>query len=192
MTDHAVAAPTISIHRLYAVRAAAAVVWAGILGIALAVSDSLTAADALPVFLAAVLVAYPVIDVVATFVEGRTQRHDAPSSAVPQLVNAAISAVTAVAVAVAAGHGTDAVLRVFGVWAIVSGLIQLVLAIVRQRRGIVGQLPMILAGGISTLVGAGFVQTASQDEPKLVNLAGYAVVGAIFFLISARRLSKEQ
>jgi uncharacterized membrane protein HdeD (DUF308 family) len=191
MSEHALATTTVPIHRLYAVRAAAAVAWAAVLGIALTVSDSLSAADALPVFVAVVLVVYPLIDLVATFVEGRTQRHEAPSSAVPQLVNAAISAVAAVAVAVAASHGTDAVLRVFGAWAILTGLIQLVLAIVRQRRGTVGQLPMILAGGISTLVGAGFVQSAGQDEPKLVNLAGYAVVGAIFFLISARRLSKQ-
>lgn len=182
---------TLPIHRLYQSRAVAALVWAGVLGVAVAVADSLSAGEALPVLVAALLVVYPLIDVVATFVEGRTQRHDAPSSAVPQLVNAAISAVAAVAVAVAAAHGTDAVLRVFGAWAIVSGLIQLALAVVRQRRGTAGQLPMILAGGISTLVGAAFIQMAGEDEPKLANLIGYAVVGAIFFLISARRLSKE-
>jgi uncharacterized membrane protein HdeD (DUF308 family) len=192
MSDHAtLRRTTVPIQRLYAWRALAALVWAGLLGVALAVADSLSPDQSLPVPVAALLAVYPVIDLVATFVEGRTQRHDNRTASVPQLVNAAISAVAAVAIAVAASHGTDAVLRVFGVWAIVTGLIQLGLAVVRQRRGTTGQLPMILAGGISTLAGGAFAQTAGQDDPALVNLAGYAVLGAIFFLLSARRLAQR-
>ena len=51
---------------------------------------------------------------------------------------------------------------------------------------------MILAGGISVPVGGAFIQMAAQDEPQLTSLTGYAVLGAIFFLISTARLKAQQ
>src|ERR687893_593549 len=43
---------------------------------------------------------------------------------------------------------------------------------------------------ISVLAGAGFIMAAGRDDPSLANLAGYAVLGGIFFLVSALRLGR--
>jgi uncharacterized membrane protein HdeD (DUF308 family) len=81
------------------------------------------------------------------------------------------------------------VLRVWGSWAIVSGLVQLIVSIARRRMG--GQWPMILSGGLSVLVGGGFITVAGADDPSLAGLAGYAALGGIFFLVSALRLGRS-
>jgi hypothetical protein len=59
-----------------------------------------------------------------------------------------------------------------------------------RRRTMGGQWPMILSGGISVLAGANFVIGASAANPSLSNVAGYAVLGGIFFLVSALRLGR--
>jgi hypothetical protein len=53
-----------------------------------------------------------------------------------------------------------------------------------------GQWPMIVSGGISALAGGSFIAAASADNPVLTNAIGYAIPGAIFFLISAVRLGR--
>lgn len=175
--------------RLYLVRAGVALVWAGLLAAALSSAGTLTADSGLPAFAIALLIIYPVIDVVASLLDARTQqRSGIAGTARAQLVNAAISTVTAVGVAIAAADGPASVLRVFGAWASVAGLIQLILAIVRLRRGARGQWPMILSGGISTFAGLNFIIMASKTHPALSGLSGYAVLGAIFYLVSTVRL----
>ena len=42
--------------------------------------------------------------------------------------------------------------------------------------------------GLSVLAGGSFIATASAGDPALPNAIGYAVPGAVFFLISAIRL----
>jgi hypothetical protein len=49
---------------------------------------------------------------------------------------------------------------------------------------------MILSGGISVLAGTSFIAGASASNPKLTNIGGYAVLGGIFFLVSALRLRR--
>ena len=100
----------------------------------------------------------------------------------------AISLLAAIGIGVAAASGVPAVLRVWGAWAIVAGLIQLIVGVTRRKMG--GQWPMILSGGISVLAGANFVIGASAANPSLSNVAGYAVLGGIFFLVSAIRLGR--
>jgi uncharacterized membrane protein HdeD (DUF308 family) len=156
--------------RIYTVRAGLALAWA--LALVLAGSELRGATTAL-------LIAYPAIDVVASLVDARDMRTRV------QWLNAAISAAAVAGVAVAAGHDdAQAVLWVFGAWALVSGAVQLGVALVRRRR-LAGQLPMILSGGISTIAGVGFLSMASADDPKFTTLAGYATLGAIFYLVSA-------
>jgi uncharacterized membrane protein HdeD (DUF308 family) len=167
--------------RLYLVRAVIALIWAALLAIALHSAGSLTPAESVPALAIALLILYPVIDVAASLLDFRTHGTTA------QLVNAGISTVTAIAIAVGAGHGADAILRVFGAWALLTGVIQLALGILRRRRGVAGQWPMMLSGGISTVAGLGFIQSATKTELSLSNLAGYATLGAIFFLVSAWR-----
>ncbi|GAB1513141.1 hypothetical protein [Actinophytocola sp. KF-1] len=163
-----------SLRRLYLVRFAFAVVWAGLL--------FATASSLGPVSVA-LLVLYPVFDVAAAVVDARSSTGTRPVTLL--YVNVAISLVAAAGLAVAAGTGIPGVLRVWGSWAIVSGLVQLGVAVVRRGTG--GQWPMILSGGLSAVAGATFIAQAAGDDPTLAVLAGYAAVGGVFFLVSALR-----
>jgi uncharacterized membrane protein HdeD (DUF308 family) len=84
------------------------------------------------------------------------------------------------------------VLGVFGVWAILSGLLQLGSA-VRRWKSYGAQWAMILSGGQSALAGMFFiVQARMPMPPSITNVAGYAAVGALYFLVSAVWLSVSQ
>jgi hypothetical protein len=176
--------------RLYLVRAVLASVWAGALGAALSSAGTLTAGSDLPGFVVVLLIFYPVLDIAASLLDARTQRRSGNRGNVrAQLVNAVISTVTAIAVAVAATTGGPAsVLRIFGAWAVLTGAIQLALAITRLRRGLHGQWPMIVSGGLSCVIGLTFFKQTTAGELSLTGVAGYAVGGALLYLVSAARL----
>ncbi|MBB6553625.1 hypothetical protein [Nonomuraea rubra] len=167
-----------ALRRLYFVRFAFAIVWAALMFI--------TKGQLGPLGIA-LIVLYPLFDVAAAIVDARSSRATGP--ALGLYVNIAISLLAAVGLAIAAASsGVPGALLVWGVWAVVSGLVQLVVGVVRRRMG--GQWPMILSGGISVLAGASFVMGASAPNPSLTNVAGYAVLGGIFFLVSALRLGR--
>jgi hypothetical protein len=169
---------TPALRRLYVIRFVFAAAWAVLL---LVSGSDLTVGAKLLLFL------YPAFDVVAAVVDARSARATGPVKGL--YVNIAVSSLAAVGVAVASGSGVPAVLRVWGTWAVVSGLIQLLVAV--ARRPMSGQWAMIASGGISVLAGASFIRGASQDNPSLTTLAGYAALGGIFFLVSAFRLSRS-
>jgi uncharacterized membrane protein HdeD (DUF308 family) len=165
--------------RIARVRAVIALVWAA--AFAIAVGDD-SGAD-LPVALAALVTAYPVIDVVASLSEAAL---DGPRSRVLQ-VSAAISTLAVAGLAAAAfGSDASAVLAVFGTWAFVSGAIQLVNAIHRRRNG-AREVPMIISGALSAIAGVFFIASSGADEPSLTPIAGYAAFGALLFLLWAHR-----
>jgi hypothetical protein len=164
---------------LYFVRAAFSVVWAGLL------------AAQLPALTPLLLLAYPTWDVAATFADlraGRQAGYRSKQEATwPRYLNIIIGLAATVGVAVALQQGTPAVLRVFGVWAILTGLIQLGLGWFR-RQTLGGQWPMILSGGQSAIAGTTFILLAHAPSQGIVNLAGYAAFGAFYFLLAARQL----
>ncbi|MCO8273849.1 hypothetical protein M1L60_24945 [Actinoplanes sp. TRM 88003] len=166
-----------ALRRLYFARAAFAVVWAGI---TFAVADELTAVTT------ALLVIYPLVDVAAAIIDARASR----SSGSPVLlyVNVVVSLLAAAGLAVAGSSGIPAVLRVWGAWAVVAGLVQLFVGVTRRKMG--GQWPMIFSGGLSVLAGGSFIAGASAADPAITNAVGYAIPGAIFFLIAAIRLGR--
>lgn len=166
-----------ALRRLYFVRFAFAIVWAALLFV--------TKSQLGPLGIA-LLVLYPLFDVAAAIVDARSSRTTGPARGL--YVNIAISLLATIGLAVACTSGVPAVLRVWGAWAIVAGLVQLIVAIARRKMG--GQWPMILSGGISVLAGANFVISASAVNPALSSVAGYAVLGGIFFLVSAIRLGR--
>ena len=170
-------APAIApaLRRLYFVRFGFAVVWA--LGLVA------TGADLGPAGIALVVL-YPLVDVAAAVVDARSSRDTGPARGL--YANIAISLLATAGLAAACASGTPAVLRVWGAWAILSGLVQLIVGVARRAMG--GQWPMILSGGISALAGASFIAGASAADPSLTNIAGYAVLGGLFFLVSALRL----
>jgi hypothetical protein len=100
-------------------------------------------------------------------------------------INVAVSSATTAAVIVALTMSMNWVLGVFGLWAIFSGLLQLGTAVRRWKTN-GGQWAMILSGGQSAVAGAFFIAQAQMPEPpSIANIAGYAGLGAFYFLVSA-------
>lgn len=167
-----------ALRTLYLVRFGFAVVWAVLL--------FLTATEIGPVS-GTLLVLYPLFDVAAVVVDSRASRKGRASVAL--YANIAVSTLAAAGLAFAVTSGIPAVLQVWGVWAVVSGVAQLAVALVRRSLG--GQWPMILSGAISTLAGTSFFLQAGAPDANLRNLAGYAAIGGVFFLVSALRLKRS-
>ncbi|MEU9845120.1 DUF308 domain-containing protein [Actinomadura sp. NPDC048032] len=185
ITAPAVTGVAATLRRLYLVRFGFALVWAALL---------FPTASSINPLTAALIVLYPAFDVAAAVVDARSARVNASggsaNGSVPGLyVNVAISTLTAVLLAVALTSGVSAVLRVWGAWAVVAGIVQLVVAVRRRRMG--GQWAMIASGAISVLAGTSFFLMASSADASLTNVAGYALLGGIFFLVSALRLGRS-
>jgi uncharacterized membrane protein HdeD (DUF308 family) len=166
------------------VRGLVALVWAGLLAVALSSHSQLAPGAAVPTFAAVLLVAYPLIDVVAS---ARDARSGTGVEARVQAGNAALSAAAAVAALLAVTAGdAKATLEVFGVWALVSGVVQLALAL-RRRYALGGQRLMVVSGALSSVAGVSFVAMAGQSPLRLTTLAGYAALGGVLFIASALR-----
>lgn len=160
--------------RYYSLRFVVAALWAAA---AFSVGREPTAASSI------LLIAYPAWDALANYLDARRSGGFARNWA--QAVNAGISLATAAAVALALGWSMDAVLAVFGIWAIVAGLLQLGAAVRRWKRS-GAQWAMILSGAQSALAGGFFVTRAgSGGAPAVEMIAGYASIGTLYFLISA-------
>lgn len=169
-----------SLRTLYFVRFAFAIAWVGIMFAATGASDGPNP------LLTTLLVIYPLFDAGAVLWQLRADP-DTQRSKVAEWVNVVVSVAVAIALGVASSVSIPAALAVWGVWAIVAGVPQLVAAIRNRHDG--GQVPQMLSGGISVFAGAGFLFQGLQGGGMITGAAGYATLGAIFFLISAIRLS---
>ncbi|HBF85523.1 MULTISPECIES: hypothetical protein [Streptomyces] len=167
-----------TLRKLYLLRFGFAAVWAALL---------FATADTLGPLSTTLLVVYPLFDVACAVVDARSA-HANGGPARGLYVNIALSTLTGIGLAVAATSGIPAVLRVWGVWAVTAGLVQLVVGAARRRLG--GQWAMIASGAISTVAGASFFAQAGKDDAALGSLAGYAFLGGVFFLVSALRLGR--
>ncbi|MCV3206666.1 DUF308 domain-containing protein [Mesorhizobium sp. YC-39] len=137
----------------------------------------------MPLLAAFMLVAYPAWDALANFVDAR--RNGGLGRNKSQMLNLIVSSITAVAVLIALGSSMNAVLGVFGVWAVLAGLLQLATA-VRRWKSFGAQWAMILSGAQSALAGIFFVKMAGGAAPVgIENIAPYAAFGAFYFLVSA-------
>jgi uncharacterized membrane protein HdeD (DUF308 family) len=170
-----------ALRRLYLVRFGFALVWAVLL--------FLTASDSSPLT-AVLLVLYPVFDVAAAVVDVRSQRvgGSRTGSTVGLVVNITVSTLAALGLAVALTSGIPAALRVWGAWALLAGALQLVVAVGRRRLG--GQWALIISGALSMVAGTTFVVQSFAPGASLVTVAGYALLGGVFFLVSALRLGR--
>jgi uncharacterized membrane protein HdeD (DUF308 family) len=168
-----------SLRTLYFVRFAFSVIWV-VLVFALAASAT---AGSVPGAAAGILlVVYPVWDAVATVVDIRAS--GAGGSKAPQLINIAFGVVAAVLMVILLPVGLAPAIAVFGAWASLSGIVQLILAI-RRRRALGGQWPMIISGALSTVAGIVFIVTSSAPATGLTTLAGYSAFGAFWYLVGA-------
>ena len=169
-----------SLRKLYFLRAAFSILWVILLSVFVKTN---------PQIASILFVIYPAWDVFATYLDIKANPHYV--SKTPQYVNMGIGILATAGVALALQKGVPESLIVFGVWALVTGLIQLVLGL-RRRKELSGQWPMILSGGQSMLAGTVFIIMAHAPTMGINSLAGYAAFGAFYFLIAAIRLSKAK
>ena len=163
--------------RYYLVRAIIGAVW---VVAAVTIGRSNATAAAL------LLVSYPAWDALANWFDARGSGGLRTNPT--QAFNIAVSLVAAIAVAVALQLGMNAVLAVFGIWAITAGLAQLITG-VRRWRTFGAQWAMILSGAQSALAGGFFVTQAGLARiPTIMDVAPYAAFGAFYFLVSAALL----
>lgn len=179
MTTESRAASGLSsaLRRLYFTRFAFAVVWA----VALIISGGSPSP-----FLTVWLLIYPLFDAGSVLYQIRSEGRSS-SPRIAEWTNVVLSVVAGIALALASTVSTSAALVTWGVWAIVSGLLQFIVAILRRRAG--GQVPLMISGAASVLAGGAFLAMGAAGAATLAVVGGYAIIGAILFLISAIRLS---
>ncbi|WP_433167037.1 hypothetical protein [Kribbella sp. CA-247076] len=170
--------------RVFLVRGLVAILWAVVFATAIrSVTTEVTVAAGV------LLVVYPLIDAVATFVDARGQQ---PSSRRPLLINAASGVLAAVALGIAASIGVPAVFAVFGVWAGVTGAAQLIV-VLRRRRRLGSQWPLILANGFSVIAAVVYLFVAVRvDQPRLMAVAIYAATGGVEFVATAWLVARRR
>ncbi|TGX54979.1 DUF308 domain-containing protein [Sphingomonas gei] len=147
------------------------------------VAAAFTIAKDAPLLAAILLVGYPAWDAIANYADASRSGGLARNKS--QLLNVIVSLVTAIAVTAALGHSMNTVLQIFGVWAALAGLFQLVTG-VRRWKSYGAQWAMILSGAQSILAGGFMLKMAAGAEPVgIANIAPYAAFGAFYFLVSA-------
>lgn len=177
MRTHEIAPDTIDtqwLRQYYFLRAAFSVAWV-IAAFAIAPSSAVIAV--------ALLIAYPAWDAAANYLDAL--RSGGLDQNRTQGLNVLVSLATTIAVILALQVSMNWVLGIFGAWAILSGLLQLGTAVRRWKR-FGAQWAMVLSGGQSALAGGFFIFQATMPAvPSIANVAGYAAVGALYFLVSA-------
>lgn len=176
-TDAAPAEGRSSLLRLYLGRGVLAVAWA------LAFAGAHEDVDAVAITL---LVVYPLIDAVSSLIDHRAL----PDGSERRITafNGVLSTLAAVAVGIAGAGGVAPVLHVFGAWAVVSGAAQVIVGLQRRGPELGKQWPMLIAGGLSVLVGVFYNIQAAGDDPSLDVLSVYATGGGVFFIAQAALL----
>lgn len=170
--------PLSGLRSFYLIRTVFSLIWVALV---FATSSSLVATDQPTLIAAVLLTIYPLWDAAAALLE-RRMTGAAPNRV--STVNVALGIVATIAMLAAAFSTIGKTLLVFGVWALVSGAIQLVVAI-KRRRVVGAQWPMIISGGLSVLAGATFAMMSTSATSGLSTLAGYSAFGAFWFLVSA-------
>ncbi|MFI9542764.1 DUF308 domain-containing protein [Streptomyces sp. NPDC052016] len=168
---------------LYLIRVAFSLIWVALI---VTTSASLVSTDKPTVIAAALLVIYPLWDVIATLLERRMAGTGSTDRVGTTNMALGLATTAGMIIAVFATIGTA--LLVFGIWAVLSGAIQLVVAI-RRRHTVGAQWPMIISGGLSVLAGASFAAMSASATSSLSTVAGYSAFGAFWFLVSVIALS---
>lgn len=167
-----------SLVKLYLIRGLLAVAWAAIFA---------GVHHQLDLLAMALLVIYPLIDAVSSLIDCRRMPRDAERRITA--FNALLSALAAIAMGVAGSFGVGTALAVFGCWAVIAGAAQLVLGLRRRGQELGRQWPMLIAGGLSFLVGFTYVIQAVGANPSLGVLSIYATGGGVFFIVQAALLA---
>jgi uncharacterized membrane protein HdeD (DUF308 family) len=149
----------------------------------------LTTAATNPTVAATLLILYPLWDVACTLYDLKTSAGS--NSATTQYVNVVAGILTAFGIGLTVYTHPQYAVAVFGGWALVAGLLQLAVGILRRQR-LGGQWPMILSGAQSTAAGMAFTFGGLSGKFHINDLGGYAVFGAIYFLVAGILLSRKR
>jgi hypothetical protein len=169
-----------ALRNLYFVRTVFQVIWA-----AAVISTARTQPQVASVF----LIAYPLWDVACTLYDLRASRPTG-SARISQVINALLGSATALGIALTVFSKSAYSIAIFGAWAFGAGLIQLVAGLIRRRQ-LGGQWAMILSGVQSTAAGIAFVLGGLAGKFHTKDMGGYAIFGAIYFLIGGILLSRK-
>jgi uncharacterized membrane protein HdeD (DUF308 family) len=170
---------TKGLRNLYLTRSAVQLLWA-IATIAVATKN--------PSLGATLLILYPLWDVACTLYDLRTSA-DATSATL--YANAALGILTAIGIGLTAYSHPQYAVAIFGAWALVAGLLQFAVGIFRRQR-MGGQWAMILSGLQSTAAGVAFAVGGLKGKFHLKDLAGYAIFGAVYFLIGGLLMGRKR
>jgi uncharacterized membrane protein HdeD (DUF308 family) len=182
-TALSITTPPSGLRSVYLIRTVFSLIWVALV---FTTSASLVSTDKPTVIAAVLLTIYPLWDAVATLLERRMAGVAATDRV--GAVNVALGIAATIGMLIAAFSTVGKALLVFGIWALLAGAIQLVVAI--RRRHIVGtQWPMIISGGLSVLAGATFAAMSTSATSGLSTVAGYSAFGAFWFLVSAIALT---
>ncbi|MFI8180921.1 DUF308 domain-containing protein [Actinacidiphila glaucinigra] len=168
---------------LHLIRVVFSLIWVALV---FTTSASLVSTDRPTVSAAVLLVVYPLWDAIATLLERRLAGTGSANRVSTVNMGLDLASTAGMTIAVFSTIGTA--LLVFGVWALLSGAVQLVVAI-RRRRTVGAQWPMVISGGQSVLAGATIAAGSASATSSLSTVAGYSAFGAFWFLVSVIALS---
>jgi uncharacterized membrane protein HdeD (DUF308 family) len=169
-----------SLRNLYFVRTVFQILWA---------ATVLATALSHPVIAATFLIVYPLWDVACTVYDLNTSGQSG-SARTSQMINAFLGLAAAVGIALTVFHQPAYAIASFGGWALGAGLLQLIAGIIRRKQ-FGGQWAMILSGAQSSAAGVTFVLGGLAGKLHAKDMGGYAIFGAVYFLIGGILLSRK-
>ncbi|GGH16728.1 hypothetical protein ESZ00_14765 [Silvibacterium dinghuense] len=169
-----------SLRNLYFVRTVFQVIWAAAV---------LSTVRMQPQVASVLLIAYPLWDVACTLYDLRASR-PAGSARTSQIVNALLGSAAALGIALTIFSKPAYSIAIFGAWAFGAGVLQLVAGLIRRKQ-LGGQWAMILSGAQSTAAGIAFVLGGLGGKLHTKDLGGYAIFGALYFMIGGILLSRK-
>lgn len=149
----------------------------------------ISTAPSQPQFAAILLILYPVWDVACTIYDLKTSEQEG-NARTSQIINVALGVTTALGIAVTIFGKPAYAIAIFGAWALGAGLLQLVVGLIR-RRLLGGQWAMILSGAQSSAAGIAFTLGGVSGKFHVQDIGGYAVFGAVYFLIGGILLNRK-
>ena len=168
------------LRNLYFVRTVFQLIWAAAV---------LSISSTQPHVASILLIAYPLWDVACTLYDLRASR-PTENARTSQVVNALLGSATALGIVLTVFSKPAYSIAIFGTWALGAGLLQLVAGLIRRKQ-LRGQWAMILSGAQSTAAGIAFVLGGLAGKLHTKDLGGYAIFGAIYFLIGGVLLSRN-
>jgi hypothetical protein len=169
-----------SLRTLYFIRTLFQLIWAACI---------LSTAITHPRWAAILLILYPLWDVACTLYDLKASEETAEVRT-SQITNAGFGFAAALGIAFTVFDHPAYAIAVFGAWALVTGLLQLGTGLIRRKQ-LGGQWAMIVSGAQSTAAGLAFTLGGLSGKFHTKDLGGYAVFGAVYFLIGGILLSRK-